>query len=71
MKNFHALAYTLIIIGALNWGFIGFFGFDLVSGIFGEMSAMTRIIYSLVGLSAIVEIILSSQGYRLTSTYQH
>ena len=70
MQNLHVLAYTLIIIGALNWGFVGFFGIDLVAGIFGEMSPLSRIVYSLVGLSAIVEIILSTQGYKLTRTYQ-
>ena len=47
-------AYALVIIGALNWGLIGLFGFDLVAAIFGEMTVMSRIIYSLVGLSAII-----------------
>ena len=48
------IAYVLVVIGALNWGLVGFFNFDLVGAIFGEMSLMTRFIYSLVGLSAIV-----------------
>ena len=47
-------AYILVLIGALNWGLIGLFGFDLVSSIFGDMSLVTRIIYTLVGISAIV-----------------
>lgn len=47
------IAYILIIIGAINWGLVGFFGFDLVAKIFGEMSLITRIIYSLVGLSGL------------------
>ena len=47
------IAYILIIIGAINWGLIGFFQFDLVAKIFGEMSLISRIIYSLVGLSGI------------------
>ena len=47
-------AYVLVLIGALNWGLVGIFGFDLVAAIFGEMTAFTRIIYSLVGISAIV-----------------
>lgn len=47
-------AYVLVIIGALNWGLVGLFGFDLVAAIFGEMTIMSRIIYSLVGISAIV-----------------
>ena len=47
-------AFILVLIGALNWGLIGFFGFDLVSALFGDMTLMSRIIYSLVGLSAII-----------------
>jgi len=43
----------LIIVGGLNWGLVGLFGFDLVAAIFGEMSALSRIVYTLVGLSAI------------------
>lgn len=47
-------AYVLVLIGALNWGLIGMFGFDLVAAIFGDMTVLSRIIYSLVGISAIV-----------------
>lgn len=65
MKNLQALAYSLILIGALNWGLVGFFAFDLVSFLFGEMSTLTRIIYSLVGISAIFHIIVSSSGYKM------
>ena len=51
-----ALDYTilaLIIIGAVNWGLIGFFSFDLVAAVFGNMSAFSRIIYALVGISGL------------------
>ncbi len=47
---------TLVIIGAVNWGLIGFFSFDLVSFLFGEMSWLSRIIYALVGLSGLYQI---------------
>jgi len=43
----------LMLIGAINWGLVGIFNFDLVGGIFGSMSALARIIYTLVGLSGI------------------
>ena len=43
----------LVIIGGLNWGLIGVFDFDLVASIFGNMSALSRIVYDLVGLSAV------------------
>lgn len=44
---------TLVIIGAINWGLIGFFRFDLVAFIFGDMSWLSRIIYALVGIGGI------------------
>ena len=44
---------TLVIIGAVNWGLIGFFRFDLVAFIFGDMSWLSRIIYALVGLAGL------------------
>ena len=44
---------TLVIIGAINWGLIGFFRFDLVAFIFGNMSWISRIIYALVGISGL------------------
>lgn len=48
------VALILVIIGALNWGLIGFFGFDLVAFIFGGQSAiLSRIIFALVGVSGV------------------
>ena len=48
-----ALDYTvlaLVVIGAINWGLVGFFKFDLVKVIFGDMTAFSRIIYGIIGL---------------------
>ncbi len=53
MKIIDKIALLLIIIGAINWGLIGLFRFDLVATIFGEMSIISRIIYGLVGLSGL------------------
>lgn len=47
------VAMGLLIVGGINWGLVGFFGFDLVAAIFGPMSAASRIVYALVGLSAL------------------
>ena len=47
------IALVLIIIGAINWGLIGFFQFDLVATLFGNMSALSRIVYALVGISGL------------------
>ena len=53
MKVIDKIALVLIIIGAINWGLIGFFKFDLVAANFGEMSALSRIVYALVGVSGL------------------
>lgn len=54
--NTKGLDYTILtiaIIGAINWGLIGFFNIDLVAMLFGEMTMISRIIYSVVGLSGL------------------
>lgn len=51
---------TLVIIGAINWGLIGFFRFDLVAFLFGDMSWISRIVYALVGISGLY--LLSAYG---------
>ncbi len=61
MKVLYNIVLTLVIIGALNWLLIGIFNFDLVAMIFGKMSVLSRIIYTLVGLSGIVSIGLYSK----------
>lgn len=61
------LALILVIIGALNWGMIGLFQFDLVASIFGGMSGIvSRIIYTLVGLAGIwgISILFRRDGIR-------
>ncbi len=52
----------LMIIGALNWGLIGFFGFNLVTWIFGPQSILTAIVYSAVGLAAVLHICMAVFG---------
>lgn len=47
------IALVLVIVGGLNWGLVGIFNFDLVATIFGDMSALSRIVYTLVGLAAL------------------
>ncbi|MBQ3105505.1 MAG: DUF378 domain-containing protein [Lachnospiraceae bacterium] len=50
MKTINYLALAIAIIGAVNWGLIGIFNFDLVAFLFGEMSWLSRIVYTLVGI---------------------
>ena len=55
-KKMHPLCwvgFVLLIVGGLNWGLVGLFKFDLVAAIFGELSVLARIVYILVGISAI------------------
>jgi uncharacterized membrane protein YuzA (DUF378 family) len=53
MKTLDYIALILVAIGAINWGLIGFFDFDLVLAIFGNMTWVSRIIYSLVGIAGL------------------
>lgn len=53
MKIVDKIALILIIIGAINWGLVGIFNFNLVDAIFGTMSIISRIIYGLVGISGL------------------
>lgn len=53
MKILDSTALILIIIGAINWGLIGFFQFDLVATLFGDMTAFSRIVYALIGIAGL------------------
>lgn len=57
------IAIALVVIGALNWGLVGLFKFNLVAAIFGELSALSRIIYILVALSGIYLLV---DAFRMT-----
>lgn len=46
-------ALVIVLIGAINWGLIGFFGFDLIAFLFGNMTWFSRIIYGIVGIAAL------------------
>ncbi|MGZ0086920.1 DUF378 domain-containing protein [Geobacillus sp. C56-T2] len=59
MGALQRIALLLTIIGAINWGLIGFFQFDLVAAIFGgQNSVWSRIIYSLVGIAGLINLAL-------------
>ena len=55
------IALVLVIIGGLNWGFVGFFNWNLVAAIFGDMSGLSRTVYSLIGISALWMIYYATQ----------
>ena len=62
MKAVNVVTLVLLIVGGLNWGLVGLFGFDLVATIFGEMSPLSRIVYVLVGVSAVAQILPLIKG---------
>ena len=56
MKTIDVLAALLLVVGGLNWGLVGLFSYDLVAGIFGGMSLFSRLVYLVVGFSALYQI---------------
>lgn len=56
MKALDTISLILVIIGAVNWGLIGFFQFDLVVALFGYATTFTRIVYALVGIAGLYSI---------------
>jgi uncharacterized membrane protein YuzA (DUF378 family) len=57
MRALNILTQVLLIVGGINWLLVGAFGFDLVAALFGEMSPLARVVYVLVGLSAVYQIL--------------
>lgn len=55
------LALILVIVGGLNWGLVGIFNFNLVTAIFGEGSGLSRIVFALVGITAIYMLAISGK----------
>ena len=56
MKGFDYTVLILVIIGAINWGLVGFFGLDLVAFLCGSMSIISRIIYAVIGVCGLYAI---------------
>ena len=63
MRVINLITQLLVIVGGLNWGLVGLFDFNLVAAIFGDMSPLTRLIYVLVGISAVWQIIPFVRGF--------
>ncbi len=64
MKTLDVICAVLLAIGGINWGLVGFFDFNQISTIFAEIPAIARVIYALVGLSALYEIGDFAFGYK-------
>ena len=63
MQTLQKIALVVTIIGAINWGLIGIFDFNLVEAIFGTASVLSRIIYTLVGITGLINIGLLFTDY--------
>lgn len=68
-KTFDYIVLALVVIGAINWGLIGFFQFDLVAALFGGMTSwISRVIYAIIGIAGIYSLTLfgriSNNAYR-------
>ncbi len=63
-RGFDYFALTIAIIGAINWGLIGFFKFDLVAFLFGDLTVLSRMVYAIVGICGLY--LISVYG-RITS----
>ena len=57
MRSLNLITLALLIVGGLNWGLVGLFDVDLVAAIFGEMSFLSRAVYTIVGLCAVWQIV--------------
>ena len=60
MKTVYMIALALLVIGGLNWGLVGLFNFDLVASLFGAGSFLSRTVYALVGISAVVVAVMAA-----------
>lgn len=57
MKKLNLLAIVLLVVGGINWGLVGTTGFDLVRAIFGDMTFLSRAVYTLVGVAAVNQLL--------------
>ena len=66
MKGVHIVGFLLLVIGGLNWLVFGIWGYDIVGWLFGGMdSSISRAVYILVGLAAIVEVITHKKNCKV------
>lgn len=65
MKTLNLVTLILTIVGGLNWGLVGIAEFDLVAALFGPDSAVSRTVYTLVGLSALYQLLPLTMAFRI------
>lgn len=65
MKGLHMVTFLLLVVGGLNWLLVGLFGLDVVAWIFGGGALLARVVYVLVGVSAVYELVTHKKNCRL------
>jgi uncharacterized membrane protein YuzA (DUF378 family) len=68
-EGLNLLTLVLAIVGGVNWGLVGLFDLDLVAAIFGAGSVLARLVYVLVGLSALWQLVPLMSTFRAESTH--
>jgi hypothetical protein len=63
MKAVNLITLVLVIVGGLNWGLVGAFNFDLVAALFGQASFFSRLVYVVVGLSALWQFVPLAKAF--------
>ena len=61
MRILRMIAYVLVVMGAILWGIVGIFNYNLVSAIFGDETVISRILFSLVGIAGIALLAIPNQ----------
>ncbi|MBI2051790.1 DUF378 domain-containing protein [Candidatus Roizmanbacteria bacterium] len=64
MKALHMVAFTLVVVGALNWGLVGVFNYNLVGSVLGT-TGLVNLVYGLVGAAAVVEVVTHPKNCRM------
>ncbi|NRP11696.1 hypothetical protein XMM379_002390 [Aliiroseovarius sp. xm-m-379] len=67
MTYTHLTTLILVCIGGVNWGLVGLANFDLVAALLGDMSILSRIVYLLVGVSAVYQLVGASRCLKATA----
>lgn len=67
MKELHMVTFTLVLVGALNWGLVGLFNFNLVTMLLGSMPAVEKLVYVLIGACAVYEVAIHKGTCKLCS----
>lgn len=66
-KKFHIVIFSLVMISAINWGLVGLFNFNFVTYIFGSAPSVEKIVYILVGLSAVYVLVTHKNDCKICS----